>query len=129
MPQAGNAELWPAILTKGMLKVLNLYIGEKEEMTPELLNTALIHMLTGWVPEKIPWLQIIKSNRIAEPAIDSLLSGGREEIWQKHECATKEWVYEVSNPEDGLATDESQNKYSFAQNPHIPTPLWSTAPR
>ena len=89
---------------------MNLYIGEKEEMRPELLNTALIPMLTGWIPEKIPWSQIIKSNRIAEQAIDSLLSGGREEIWKNHECATKEWVHEVMNPEVGHATDESQNK-------------------
>ncbi|KAL5457345.1 hypothetical protein EMCRGX_G034594 [Ephydatia muelleri] len=51
LPRTCNAnELWPAILTKGILKIAALDYGGTSQLS-ELGQCSVVTMLTGWVPE------------------------------------------------------------------------------
>ena len=59
LPRTARNELWPAILTKGILKLLSVNLGPNENVSESALNTAIVHMLTGWLPESIPWFRML----------------------------------------------------------------------
>ena len=71
LPQTARNELWPAILTKAILKVLSINLGLSESISINVLNAAVVHMLTGWLPETIPWLQILTGNH--EQKVNSVM--------------------------------------------------------
>ena len=92
--------MWPLILTKAMFKVLSVNLGAAEKISLATLNGALVHMLTGWLPETIPWLRVAKeTDADDEDEGGCYLTGLRGEIWRKYEQSTKEWTYPVETEE------------------------------
>ena len=109
LPRTTKLELWPAILTKGIMKVFNVNLGADEEIPLSTLQGGIVHMLTGWIPETIPWLRIYKQVE-AGIADDDYFSGLKGETWSKYERGTKEWTL----PEDKPPGDRA-NRYRFIQ--------------
>uniref|UniRef100_A0A8C9ST86 Androglobin n=1 Tax=Scleropages formosus TaxID=113540 RepID=A0A8C9ST86_SCLFO len=47
-----RAELWPALLTKAIIKLANTEVGQQQGR--ELGDFSVMHALTGWIPEHVP---------------------------------------------------------------------------
>ncbi|UJR30270.1 hypothetical protein I4U23_017808 [Adineta vaga] len=91
-------ELWPILLSKGLLKIMSLDY-RSPNTNPPTNETSIIHTLTGWLPEPIPL---------------------------KYTHAGKVWKFLRDDRSNKLVTENEINKPD--QNPTSPLPTYGPVP-